>query len=158
MKLGISKKLWKIIKATFKLPLDSDHGLRHWQNVARIGSYLARQTGADPKVVELFAYLHDSKRENDDYDKNHGLRASKFVKTLYTQGLLKITEKQFQQLSFACQYHNQSTLQSDDVTIQTCWDADRLDLWRFGVEPEKELLATDFAKQDQTIEFAKELN
>lgn len=154
----IDKKLESAIKTAFSLPLDSAHGLKHWQNVAKIGKYLAQETGADSKVVELFAYLHDSKRENGDHDKNHGLRASEFVRALYDKELIKITEEQFWQLNFACKYHNQSALHSDDITIQICWDADRLDLWRFGIEPEKEFLNTDFAKRDEAIEFARQLN
>jgi uncharacterized protein len=33
-------------------------------------------------------------------------------------------------------------LVSDDPTIGVCWDADRLHLWRIGVEPDPELLST----------------
>ena len=45
----------------------------------------------------------------------------------------------------------------DDVTIQTCWDADRLDLWRIGIEPRPEYLYTEMAKKTEMIELAREI-
>jgi len=151
------KRLVKIIKESFALELSSIHGIKHWKNIERIGKYLAKYTGADKKVIRLFALLHDSKRENEDYDSEHGLRASLFLKDLYNKKLLKISAKQLEQLMFACEHHDNSEIKSDDITIQTCWDADRLDLWRLGVEPEKELLNTKVAKEDKTIEIARKL-
>ena len=36
---------------------------------------------------------------------------------------------------------------SDDVTIGTCWDADRLDLGRVGIIPDEAFMSTDFGKE-----------
>jgi len=146
------------IVAQFKLCINSIHGIKHWKNVERIGKYLTKRNGADFEIVRLFAYLHDSKRENDDHDSEHGLRASKFVKKLYGKKLLNISEKQLEQLIFACKHHSNPSAKNDNATIQTCWDADRLDFWRLGERPEKDLLYTDIAKQDKTIEFARKIN
>jgi uncharacterized protein len=33
-------------------------------------------------------------------------------------------------------------LMHQDATIQSCWDADRLDLGRVGIEPSKQYLST----------------
>ena len=41
-----------------------------------------------------------------------------------------------------------------DVTIQTCWDADRLDLGRVGIYPSPEYLSTEIAKRPETIRWA----
>jgi uncharacterized protein len=41
-----------------------------------------------------------------------------------------------------------------DVTVQTCWDADRLDLGRIGVYPKTELLCTATAKSALFIQRA----
>jgi uncharacterized protein len=153
-----SRKILRIAKKESKISLKGEHGTGHWRNVECIGKYLAKQTDADKKIVKLFALLHDSRRENEDYDSDHGLRASEFIRDLYNKKLLRISEKQLEQLIFACKHHNNSDSKSDDVTIQTCWDADRLDLWRLGIEPEKELLYTDTAKKDKSIGFAKKLN
>jgi len=41
-----------------------------------------------------------------------------------------------------------------DVTIQTCWDADRLDLGRVGITPERTKLCTRAAKRQEMIRWA----
>jgi uncharacterized protein len=41
-----------------------------------------------------------------------------------------------------------------DVTVRTCWDADRLDLGRVGVTPDPILLCTDVARRPETIRWA----
>jgi len=35
---------------------------------------------------------------------------------------------------------------SDDVTIGTCWDADRLDLGRVSIKPEAKHMSTAYAR------------
>jgi uncharacterized protein len=42
----------------------------------------------------------------------------------------------------------------DDVTVMTCWDADRLDLGRVGMVPEAQYLCTDAAKHDGVLKKA----
>jgi uncharacterized protein len=41
-----------------------------------------------------------------------------------------------------------------DLTVQACWDADRLDLARAGITPHPKRLCTDPARAPQTIEAA----
>ena len=41
-----------------------------------------------------------------------------------------------------------------DITIQTCWDSDRLELGRVGIKPLPERLCTEFAKRKDIIEEA----
>jgi uncharacterized protein len=41
------------------------------------------------------------------------------------------------------------------VTVQACWDADRLDLWRVGVTPDPLRLATQIARSGRLYEEAK---
>ena len=41
-----------------------------------------------------------------------------------------------------------------DITIQTCWDADRLDLGRVGITPQPNYLCTDAAKRPDILEWA----
>src|SRR3989344_2626923 len=155
----LQKELLDLITRQFKLDIDSDHGLPHWKRVEKIGQYLTEYTKADPEVVYLFSYLHDSKRENEDHDPEHGRRASLFIKELYNKGAnpLTISLEQLNQLIFACKYHSDPGGKSRDITIQTCWDADRLDLWRIGNMPNPVLLYTDIAKKEETIDFAWKL-
>jgi uncharacterized protein len=41
-----------------------------------------------------------------------------------------------------------------NITVQTCWDADRLDLGRVGTTPDPRYLCTAAAKQSDIIEWA----
>jgi len=59
------------------------HGPTHWAGVAAAGLCLLDTTpGADPLVVMLFALLHDSMRETDGPDPEHGARAAKLAREL----------------------------------------------------------------------------
>lgn len=60
------------ILANFYLPHASVHGPAHWARVRLNGMRIAQVSGADRKVVELFAFLHDSQRRNDGTDPEHG--------------------------------------------------------------------------------------
>ena len=145
--------LFNLIISQFKLGVDRVHGISHWRMVGEIGNYLAKQTKADIEVVNLFAYLHDAKRENEDDDLGHAKRASIFADELYNKKLFFISKSQLDKLLFACEHHSHSNVKSDDITVQTCWDADRLDLYRIGIIPDKLFLNTDFAKQDRVIDL-----
>ena len=144
-------ELLDLIINQFQLDVEGDHGIKHWRRVFEIGNYLTKETKADIKIVNLFAYLHDSRREDESDDLEHGKRASVFVRELYDRKLLSISKEQLDKLLFACEHHNNPNIKSEDITIQTCWDADMLDLWRIGVMPDKHFLNTDFAKQEKVI-------
>ena len=154
----MNNELLAIIQKDILLDIDGIHGLPHWKRVEEIGLYMAQETKADTEVVTLFAFLHDSKRENEDEDQEHGFRAAAFAEMLYRNGLLNLSTKQIHELIWACTYHSDSSFKSDNPTVQTCWDADRLDLWRLGIEPDPELLNTAIAKSKDSIEFARVLN
>jgi uncharacterized protein len=118
------------------------HGPRHWRDVARIGRLLRlKGIGADPLVVFLFALIHDSQRTNDGHDPEHGRRAATLAEEMRTEGLLRLTNYQASLLTSALAGHADGQV-TDDPTIGTCWDADRLNLWRVGIEPEEESLST----------------
>lgn len=147
----ISKDLIGVIRKEFVLPLDgTHHGASHWARVRDNGLRLARLTGANPEVVELFAFLHDSKRLYDGPDPGHGRRAAEFARTL-RGSLITLSDEDFECLVFACEYHSDGLTEAD-ITVQTCWDADRLDLGRIGVKPEDRNLCTSVAKELAMIE------
>ena len=126
----------------------SIHGLLHWKRVARNGKYLSDLNNADYAVVKYFAYLHDSQRLNDGDDLEHGYRAKVFIQSLIDQSkLADLTDTQQKQLMYACEYHSQDNIWSDDITILTCIDSDRLDLTRLGIQPDPCLLFTEFGKK-----------
>lgn len=148
----VPKELVEMVHTGYALHLDGIHGRAHWARVRANGLRLAERTGADPDVVELFAILHDSKRLNDGRDPNHGARAAKFAAGL-RGSLLTLSDDAFELLRFACAYHTDG-LTEGDVTVQTCWDADRLDLGRIGIRPDPRRLCTDAAKEASVIEWA----
>lgn len=134
------------------------HGLSHWQRVEKFGEFLAAASGADLEVVRLFAYTHDLGRTTDAPDPGHGLRSVKIIEDLYAKKIISLTEEQYQKLIYACSYHTVLLAHSDDITIRTCWDADRLDLWRVGTEPRPEFLYTELAKKPETLSWSKEIS
>lgn len=136
----------------YVLRWNGDHGIAHWARVLENGLYLTRETGADEKVVSLFAILHDSKRIDDCGDPNHGPRAAEFARSI-RENLIDLSEPAFRLLCRACEGHTHERTHPD-ITIQTCWDADRLDLGRIGITPHPSRLCTEFAKRPETIKWA----
>jgi uncharacterized protein len=53
-------------------------------------------------------------------------------------------------LDAAIRYHADG-LREGDVTVQTCWDADRLDLGRVGIRPNPSKLCTDAARRPDVL-------
>src|SRR5271157_5370311 len=67
--------------------------------------------------------------------------------------LFDLPDPAFRLLHRACAGHTHERTHPN-VTIQTCWDADRLDLGRVGITPHPSLLCTDAAKRPETIKWA----
>jgi uncharacterized protein len=139
-------------KRRFLLDLHGIHGAPHWQRVRENGLRIAKHTGANKLIVELFAFLHDCCREDDRSDPGHGERAALFAESL-RGNLLHLAEEDFALLHEAIRDHEIGRVRGD-VTVITCWDADRLDLGRVRRRPIPTYLCTDFAKQKSTIEWA----
>ena len=51
------------------------HGVAHWARVLENGRRLSAATGADERVVTLFALFHNSRRVNEHRDPAHGRRS-----------------------------------------------------------------------------------
>lgn len=148
----ITRELISIIRREFALDWSGIHGAPHWARVRINGLRLAEYTGARLDVVELFAFLHDTQRKHDGRDSDHGRRAADFARTL--QGVLfTLDEEGINLLCIACTGHSDGLLEAD-ITVQTCWDADRLDLGRIGVIPDSKKLCTAAARDPKMIEWA----
>ena len=80
----------------------------------------------------MFAVFHDSQRVMEQTDPSHGLRGASFAAELRGK-LFDLNDDDFDLLFVACVGHMDRPT-DDDVTVQTCWDADRLDLGRVGAE------------------------
>ena len=107
------------------------------------GLLLTTETGADIMVVRLFALFHDSKRADDGYDEEHGQRGAEFARECFKEHRIGITREQFDKLYHACKFHTTEP-RSGDATIDTCYDADRLDLGRVGMKLDPRKMATAF--------------
>ena len=148
----VSQDLLDVIRRGFALRLDGIHGQAHWARVRENGLRLTGQTGADLEIVEFFAFLHDAKRQDDGWDREHGRRAADFVRSL-PGSLLTLPAEKLECLVYACAHHSDGLIEAD-VTVQTCWDADRLDLGRIGVRPDPRHLCTEAAQDPAVIEWA----
>lgn len=144
--------LIRTIRQQFALNIHGTHGISHWARVLENGRRLAHMTGADPDVVELFAILHDAKRRKEWHDHEHGRRSAEYAKRLRNVEFT-VSNAQFHLLYIACANHAQGTTEGD-VTIQTCWDADRLDLGRILIAPNPDLLCTEAAKSPAIRQWA----
>lgn len=150
----ISPELLRVIRGHYRLPWRGIHGVTHWARVLENGLQLAAHTGARVEVVSLFAVFHDSRRENENHDPDHGRRGTELA------GILRgshfdLSDEDFALLKIACDQHTDG-LTAGDVTVQTCWDADRLDLGRVGIRPVHKYLCTDPAKEKTRIDWAYE--
>jgi len=138
------KELVAKVISEAKLANSSIHGVSHWQTVERNGTYLCQFNSADIQVVQLFALFHDSKREDDHRDLEHGPRAEKYLRTI--SQLVPLNAVQFEDLCVACRTHTVGKV-TENITIGTCWDSDRLDIGRVGIKPHEKFLMNQEAKR-----------
>ena len=152
MKVFDLNRIIRVAKDRFILPPRSIHGPRHWQRVRENGLRLARQTGADSVIVEVFSFLHDCCREDDGFDADHGPRAAQFARTL-RDNTLNLSDGDFDLLYEAIHDHTHGHRHSHP-TIGTCWDSDRLDIGRVGPKPHARYMSTKAAMDKQVIQWA----
>ena len=152
----LSPDLMRMLASLFRLDSRSVHGAAHWMRVRKNGLLLAELTGANTNVVELFSVFHDSCRVSDHNDPNHGSRGADLAeKFFYQHKLIDCTHNELETLMEACRGHT-VTHTHRDITVATCWDADRLDLPRCGITVHPIKLATEQAKASIIIDKAKQ--
>lgn len=133
-------ELSRTLVVGFALGGASIHGLSHWRRVERNGLWLAERSGGDLFVVRLFAWFHDSRRVNDWTDPDHGRRGADYAVSLRGR-LFDLEDEAFALLHHACVWHTDAE-RSEDPTLGSCWDADRLDLGRAGIVPSADFMST----------------
>ncbi len=146
------RRLVAHLHAQFCIDWQGHHGIPHWARVRHNGLLLARETGADAHVVELFAFFHDSRRFNEHEDDGHGARGAALAQQLEGR-FFAATAGQMELLELACRGHSDGR-RTGDVTVLTSWDADRLDLGRVGIRPDPRYLCTSAAASRATLEAA----
>lgn len=148
----VTRALILELRRQYALRWHGPHGVCHWARVRENGLRLALITGAKPEIIELFAVLHDARRESEGIDPEHGARGAALAVAL-RGGLYALPDGEFELLRVACADHTRM-LTHGDITVQTCWDADRLDLGRVEITPRPEYLSTAAAKDPDFIAWA----
>jgi len=148
----ISIELLSKIKAQYRLEWFGIHGVKHWARVYENGMKLAdEQDGVNSRILPLFSVFHDACRRNENRDKGHGKRGAELVVKL--RKMIPLDDDGFQLLILACELHT-SARTHENITIQCCMDADRLDLGRVGIVPDSEYLCSPVAKEKRIIDWA----
>ena len=129
----------------YQLDIDGIHGFNHWCSVAANGLECAENTNAEKSIILLFSFFHDCCRENDGRDPYHGERAAQFIID-NREVLPQLSDIQINKLVIACEGHNLGEI-SKDITIGCCWDADRLDLIRIGIQPRARFMSSEVGKE-----------
>jgi uncharacterized protein len=149
---AISRELIQAILKQYPLRLWGVHGVSHWARVLENGRRLVSLTGADLAVVELFSVFHDARRENEGVDFVHGHHGAELAK-LWRGKHFELSDGEMELLVQACEGHTYGRTRAD-VSVQTCWDSDRLDLGRVGIVPSPKRLCTPAARDPEMIAWA----
>ena len=151
METCITAELLAEIKSQYYLKWYGTHGVIHWSRVYENGMYLAQQEDVNNRIVQLFSVFHDACRKNEHNDRNHGKRGAELA--LKLRDFYSLDDEELLLLTTACSLHT-STLNHENITVQACFDSDRLDLGRVNNMPDSGLLCTETAKMDETIKWA----
>ena len=145
MKISIGeydrKGLIKFIHSRFLLDWSGMHGANHWVRTLYHAKQIGLSRQADLLVVELFAFLHDACRVDDDVDPQHGERGAELALDL-NGNFYDLNAVQLDKLCKAIRLHSLGMV-SNEATIQTCWDGDRLDLGRIGMRASPRFLSKE---------------
>ena len=149
----ITPSLIDHIRQSYRLPWNGLHGWDHWVRVWEIGQRLSALNGTNQIVVALFAFTHDMARENEGSDLEHGPRAARRIRSELQGTYFKLPTFELGLLTEAVEKHTDGDTVAN-LTIQTCWDSDRLDLGRAWITPHPDRLCTPEAKDPAMIEWA----
>lgn len=151
----ITPALLAFVRQRFILGPHSIHGPDHWLRVWENGRRLAELNGADQEVVALFAFTHDMARADEGADWQHGPRAARIIQHELSGRLIHLPPDRLSQLIEAVHGHTEGHCRAD-LTVQTCWDADRLDLGRAGIRPDPRRLCTTQARDPLILQWANQ--
>jgi len=140
------------IASQYILKPNGAHGLSHWARVLENGLRLAEIEGGDPTVIILFAIFHDACRHNQTWDPGHGQRGAVLAGKLLQENPF-VSQEQLQLLQVACRDHTDGETEAL-LTVQICWDSDRLDLARVHIMPSPDRLCTNAAKSKEILTWA----
>ena len=91
----VTQEFFEYLVESHSLGHDGFHGKDHCLRVLQNAREIAVGTGANLRVLELFAVLHDSRRENENHDPEHGLRAAARAEELRGTGPVTVWCRSF---------------------------------------------------------------
>jgi uncharacterized protein len=158
MEMLLTKDLIQAILDQYRLSVHGIHGISHWARVYENGQRLAGLNGADTRVVALFAIFHDACRQSDRTDDDHGRRGADLANSLRGK-LFELSDPDFETLYRACALHTDGLTVDEAggpaaITVETCWDSDRLDLPRAGIPIQPKRLSTQAARRPDVLAWA----
>lgn len=115
---AVSAEFFEFLVTSHRLGHRGFHGKDHWLRVLLNGRLLAAETGANLRVVELFALIHNSRREDENDDPLHGHRAAACPRDLRGT-CFNANDAEMDLLALACELHSDGHTEAD-ITVQTC--------------------------------------
>ncbi|NTT85729.1 hypothetical protein [Tabrizicola fusiformis] len=122
------------------------HGELHWRAVAAIGlSFCENFPCLSPNLALAFGMLHDCRRQNDHFDPGHGPRAAELAR--HSDVIRSaLTSDEVEALAVACEQHDKGTVSSIQQ-IGACFDADRFNLVRVGIMPDRRFFSLPWSQE-----------
>lgn len=102
---AVSTAFFEHLVSSHTLGHQGFHGKDHWLRVLHNAREIAAETGANLCVLELFALLHDSQREDENHDPEHGTRAATYALELRGQWFA-LGDEEMDLLVEACRHHS----------------------------------------------------
>lgn len=138
-------------------PIRDTYGFSHGQRVANNCNLLATP-GANRVVMYLFAFLHDTFRNEGESKIEYGVQSSEKLKGMRKVLLKNISDNEFDLLQETFRAHS-AKMRTGNPTIDTCLDANRLDVIRRGADiyVDSQQMATERGKyfSENISEFIK---
>ena len=152
------------------------HGPAHWARVFRFGDLLAEKMQLpleQRQCVQVFAWTHDLARWDDNGGNEHAIAGAGYLDEVVPVLFARLSNEQREVIRTAIRHHADS-LAVDEAyhsgwfehlcwgksellnTIGCCWDADRLDLLRLGIEPDGARMSTLY--WEELLPLARRLN
>jgi uncharacterized protein len=129
------------------LDIGSPHGYIHSMRVDVNIQILGEKLGLDRDDVntmaDQFAHWHDIMRFNNGNDPQHGQRAGEAIKRNRNHiNLQPVRDDLIDRVIYACEHHT-TMHKSGDPLIDICFDGNRMDLTRVGIQPDPKQMATE---------------
>ena len=120
------------------------HGFEHIYRVSEMAfNFALRECPDCANEIFIGACLHDIGRDNDDFDKNHGIKRMVICNEIINK---YFNDYKNQDVNWAIKYHTKGVTSKNPV-IGCILDADRIDLLRHKIIPKEKLLSTNCAKE-----------